>query len=100
MKKDKNYPFDYKLTPYEQNIEDSFARGEWVSKLTPERRKELQEAAHRHVEARKSKSVTFRIKPNDLNNLKNQAKSNNIPYQTLLGLVINSYLQGKSKIGL
>ncbi len=83
------------LDEYEQDIEDSIARGEWVSVLTPERKKELQEAAHRHIEERKSESVTFRIQKHEIDHFKAKAHEQNIPYQTLLGSVISKYNRGK-----
>lgn len=49
LKQDPGFPFDFKLDPYEQEIEDECARldaaGLLKSTLTPAIRKEIQEAA-------------------------------------------------------
>ena len=102
MKNKKIYPFkNLVLDEYEQEIEDSLARGEWVSDPNfAENKKMFEEAAARHIELRNSKSITLRIKKKDLIRLKVKAARNRIPYQTLINLLINSYAEGKTKISL
>lgn len=102
MKKKKFDPFkNLVLDEYEQEIEGSLERGEWVSDPNfKENKKMFEEAAKRHVELRNSRSITLRIKNMDLVKLKAKAARNNIPYQTLINLLINSYNEGKTKISL
>lgn len=97
MKKD---PFkDLVLDEYEKELEKSLERDEWVSVKHSEKwKKELQEAARKFVEARKSKPVTIRINQEDLTQLKAKAKKKNIPYQTLLGILIRDFVKGDYKI--
>lgn len=102
MKKKKFDPFkNLVLDEYEQEIEDSLEKGEWVSDPSFEENKKMfEEAARRHVELEKSRSITLRIKNIDLVKLKAKAARNKIPYQTLINLLINSYTEGKTKITL
>ena len=102
MKKKKFDPFmNLVLDEYEQEIEDSLERGEWVSDPNFKKTKKIfEEAAGHHIELRKSKSITLRIKNMDLIKLKAKAERNNIPYQTLINLLINSYNEGKTKLSL
>lgn len=97
MKKD---PYkDLVLDPYEQEIEDSIARGEWKRvKNFAKRKKELEKAAREFNETRRAKPVTIRINQEDLNALKAKAKKKNIPYQTLLGALIRDFVNGDYKI--
>ncbi len=102
MKKKKFDPFkNLALDEYEQEIADSLERGEWVSDPNfADNKKMFEEAARRHIELTKSKSITLRIKNLDLIKLKAKAARNKIPYQTLINLLINSYTDGKTKISL
>lgn len=89
------------LDEYEQEIENALERGEFVSNPNfKETKKMFEEAAKRHIELRNSKSITLRIKQEDLIKLKAKAARNNIPYQTLINLLINSYTEGKTKLSL
>lgn len=102
MKKKKFDPFkNLVLDEYEQEIENSLERGEWVSDPNFEENKKMfEEAARRHIDLRNSKSITLRIKNMDLIKIKAKAARNNIPYQTLINLLINSYNEGKTKVTL
>jgi len=89
------------LDEYEQGIENALERGEFVSDPNfKENKKMFEEAAKRHVKLQESKSITLRIKKKDLVKLKVKAGRNNIPYQTLINLLINSYTEGKTKLTL
>lgn len=89
------------LDDYEQEIEDGLNRGEYVSDPNfAENKKMFEEAAKRHIELRKSKSVTLRINMEDLIRVKAKAQRNKIPYQTLIGMLIRQYAQGKTTINL
>lgn len=100
MKNKKFDPFEnLVLDEYEQGIEDALERGEYVSDPDFKKNKKMfEEAARRHLELQESKSITLRIKKKDLMRLKARAARNNIPYQTLIGLLINSYNEGKTKL--
>lgn len=89
------------LDEYEQEIEDALERDEFVDVPNFEENKKMfEEAARRHIELQESKSVTLRVKKLDLIKLKAKAARNNIPYQTLINLLINSYATGKTKLNL
>lgn len=100
MKKKKFDPFkNLVLDEYEQKIEDSLERDIYAP-VEKEINQMLDEAAKNYPELKTSKSITLRIKQKDLIKLKAKAARNNIPYQTLINLLINSYTEGKSKIDL
>ena len=100
-KVNKKYLDEVPLDDYERELEEFLERGEFVSDPNfKENKKMFEEAARRHIELRKSKSVTLRIKQEDLIKLKAKAARNNIPYQTLINLLINSYAEGKTKLSL
>lgn len=86
------------LDEYEQTIEDSF--DEFVPVNDKAVNKMFDEAAKNFPELEKTRSVTVRIKKKDLAKLKAKAERNNIPYQTLINLLINSYTSGKTKLTL
>lgn len=89
------------LDAYEREIEDALERDEYVPVENPkEINKMLDEAVKNFPELEDSKSVTLRIKRKDLIKLKAKAARNNIPYQTLINLLINSYTTGKTKLSL
>ena len=103
MKKAKKFdPFkNLVLDKYEQELEDALERGEFVSDPNfKKNKKKFEEAAKRFFEQKESKSITLRIKKRDLVKLKAKAARNNIPYQTLINLLINSYAEGKTKLSL
>lgn len=86
------------LDKYEQEIEDSI--DEYVPADDNKINKMFDEAAKDFVELEQTKSVTVRIKKKDLVKLKAKAERNNIPYQTLINLLINNYASGKIKLSL
>src|SRR3989344_3481675 len=102
MKNKKFDPFkNLVLDEYEQEIEDALEKGEFVSDPNFKKNKKLfEEAAKNFIELQQSKSITLRIKKKDLIRLKARAARNNIPYQTLVNLLINSYTEGRTKLAL
>jgi len=87
------------LDEYEQGIEDALERGEFVSDPDfKKNKKEFEEAAKRFIELEESKSITLRVKKKDLIRVKARAKRRNMPYQTLINLLINSYAEGRSRL--
>jgi len=89
------------LDDYEKELKEFLDKGEYVSDQNFEENKKMFEvAAKNFVDLQQSKSITLRIKKKDLIRLKAKAAKNNIPYQTLVGLLINSYNEGKTKLSL
>lgn len=100
-KQSNKYIDETPLDDYEKELKEFLDKGEFVS--TPnfeEAKKMFEEAAKNFVELENSKSITLRIKKKDLIRLKAKAARNNIPYQTLIGLLIKSYTEGKTKLTL
>jgi predicted DNA binding CopG/RHH family protein len=102
MKKIKNNPFDsLVLDEEEKSLEDAFERGEFEeSSNIEDTRKMLQEAASQYLELHNSKPVTLRINQLDLIKIKAKAKLNNIPYQTLLGVLLHDFAEGETKLSI
>ena len=89
------------LDDYEKELEEFLDKGEFVSDPNfAENKKMFEEAARNWIELEESKSITLRIKKKNLIRLKAKAARNNIPYQTLIGLLINNYAEGKTKLTL
>ena len=89
------------LDDYEKELKEFIDKGEFISDPNfKETKKMLQEAAKRYIELEESRSITLRVKKKDLISLKAKAARNNIPYQTLIGLLINHYAEGKTKLTL
>lgn len=97
----KKYLDETPLDKYEQELAEFIEKGEFISDSNfKENKKMFEEAARRHIELQQSKSITLRIKRMDLIKLKARAARNNIPYQTLINLLINSYNEGKTRLSL
>lgn len=101
-KKKKFDPFEnLVLDKYEQEIEEALSEGEFVSvKNFEESKKMLKEAAKRHRELKESKSITLRVKNEDLIRTKARAKRSQIAYQTAINLLINRYGKGEIDINI
>ncbi len=83
-----------KLDPEEQDILDSFERGEW--KPVANRSREIA----RHVQFAKNtlakdKRVNIRISSKDLEQLQVIAVEDGLPYQTLMASVLHRYVSGR-----
>lgn len=99
MKKKKFGPFEkLVLDKREQEIEDSLE--EYAPADDSVINKMFEEAAKNFPELEQTKSVTVRIKKKDLVKLKARAARSNVPYQTLINILINSYTSGKTKLTL
>jgi predicted DNA binding CopG/RHH family protein len=89
-KNSRSDPFDGLILDDEENqIEAALERGEYEE--TPhfeDTKKMLEAAARQHRQLHLSKPVTLRINQLDLIKIKAKANRNNIPYQTLLGVVL------------
>lgn len=89
------------LDEEEQAIEDALERGEFEeSSNLEETRAMLREAAQRYDELRATKPITLRVNQLDLIKIKAKAKRNNIPYQTLLGVVLHDFAENEKEIKL
>ena len=87
------------LDTYEASIEKTLSRGDYVSDTNlPLRKKEFLKASQNYKDNRKTKQISLRINSEDLTKIKNRAKKNNIPYQTLIGALIRQYAAGKSNL--
>jgi len=99
-KKQKNKHYgETPLDGYEKELKEFLDKGEYKRlENFVEVRKILEEAAESYLELQESKKITIRLKKKDLIKVKAQAKRNNIPYQTLIGLLINKYTEGETRL--
>ena len=81
-----------KLNKEEKEILADFEAGEFISVLTPKRRKMLQAAAEETF--RKDKRINIRISSRDLESLQRRALEEGIPYQTLVSSILHKYVSG------
>ena len=96
-----NYKDEIPLDDYEKELKEFLDKGKFVNaKNFNKNKSSLVEDAKRYLERNESKSITLRIKKKDLIKLRAKAARNNIPYQTLIGVLINSYTEGKTKLTL
>jgi predicted DNA binding CopG/RHH family protein len=83
-----------RLTEEEQEILDSFERGEWVPvKDLSKRKRELIRYARNTL--KKDKRLNIRISERDLNELQKRAVSEGLPYQTFVSSIIHKFVNGK-----
>ncbi len=84
---------DYHLESEEEEILDSFNRGEWSSK--GENLDKYKEAAkHTFI---KNRRINFRVSEKDFRSIQVKAREEGIPYQTLVSSVVHKYLSGRLK---
>ena len=87
------------LDKYEQQIEDALSANEFVSIPNLEDTKQLfQEAAKNYKELQETKSITLRVKKEDLLKVKAKAKRSGVAYQTLISLLIRQYIKGETEV--
>lgn len=98
----KNDPFaNLILDEEEKELETAFENGEFEeSSDFQDTKKMLQDAAKQYRQLHTSKSVTLRINQLDLIKIKAKAKRNNIPYQTLLGVLVHDFAEDKKELSL
>ncbi len=91
----------YKIRPLdeeERELIESVEKGEWQSIPEKEKNKFIKEAkAYAEASMKKNKRMNIRISERDLRRLKIKALEENIPYQTLVSMVLHKYLSGKLK---
>ena len=103
MKKRKNNdPFaNLVLDKEEKLVEQALEKGEFEESPRFENTKSmLEEAASRYLELHNSKPVTLRINQLDLIKIKAKAKRKQIPYQTLLGVLLHAFAEGEKELSL
>lgn len=87
------------LDKEEQAIEEALDRGEFINRSDfVNTKKMLEEASARYLDLNTTKPVTIRINQIDLIRLKAKAKARKIPYQTLLSILINQYVEGETEL--
>ncbi len=84
---------DYKLDAEEQNILDTFNRGEWISKN--EDLDKYKDAAKQTFA--KTHRINFRVSEKDFRSIQIEARKEGIAYQTLVSSVIHKYLSGRTR---
>jgi predicted DNA binding CopG/RHH family protein len=101
-KQKKENPFESQILDADELVlEAALVAGDYQEAVDEENNKEiLIEAADRYQELHKSKSVTIRVNQLDLIKFKAKAKDKNVPYQTLLGILIRHYADGELKLSL
>jgi predicted DNA binding CopG/RHH family protein len=83
-----------KLDKEEQDILDSFERGEW--KPVSNRRQEIaRHVAYARNTLAKDRRVNIRISSKDLEELQAIAVEDGIPYQTLMASVLHRFVSGR-----
>jgi len=83
-----------RLTEEEQEILNSFERGEWVPvRNLSKRKRELIRYARNTL--KKDKRLNIRISERDLNELQKKAVSEGLPYQTFVSSIIHKYVNGR-----
>lgn len=85
---------------YERELEEFINKGKFVSmpKKQFEKEKKADQEAAKNYLARKS--ITLRVKKEDLGNVKKKANKIGLPYQTVLNLLIGQYASGKIKLAI
>ncbi len=98
MKNKINNPIENLILDQE---EQALERGEFEENLDLENtQKMLKEAVKQYRQLRSSKPITIRVNQLDLIRIKAKAKKKQIPYQTLLGLVLHEYARAEREISL
>lgn len=80
----------YKLDKDEQEILESFERGEWKPVKNFAKQKKLLEEAARNT-IHKNRNINLRLSERDLSRLKAKALEEGIPYQTLAASILHKY---------
>jgi predicted DNA binding CopG/RHH family protein len=89
------------LDEEEKALEAALENGEFEENPDfQDTKKMLQDAAKQYRQLHTSKSVTLRINQLDLIKIKAKAKRNNIPYQTLLGVLVHDFAEDKKELSL
>lgn len=88
-----------KLDKYEQLLEQSLKNRDFIHDPNfAATKRMLEEAAKNYLELNKTKRITIRVNQVDLIKVKAKAKKSNVPYQTLLNVLIRQFADGKAAI--
>lgn len=92
------HDFDYELDPEEIEILEAQERGEFHSLPKEEAEEEIKKAiaAANNTIAKRS-PITIRLPNADVWKLKDQARRDGLPYQTLIASVLHQYVEGRFK---
>jgi predicted DNA binding CopG/RHH family protein len=82
----------FNLTPEEQEIEDAFERGEYVSMPILAEEKTRLAAIARNTLA-KNRVITIRVTERNFNHIKAVAAREGLPYQTLITSVLHKHVK-------
>jgi len=86
-----------KLDNQEKRIEKALERGEFVRVLNLKATKKLfKEAVKNYKELTRTKRITIRVNNEDLIKVKAKAQRSNMPYQTLLNVLIRQFAEGRT----
>ncbi len=80
----------------EKDLLDSYDNGEWVSALTPEKKRHYEDVAKYSMG--KNKRINIRLTEKDFHDIQANGLKNGVPYQTLIAMLIHKYNQGKLTI--
>jgi predicted DNA binding CopG/RHH family protein len=84
---------DQKLDAEEQDLLDTFERGEWKSIKNSSKEKELvRESAANYF--KKDARINIRLSHHDLSRIKQLAAYEGLPYQTLIASLLHKYAEG------
>ena len=83
-----------KLDKEEQEILDSFERGEWKSVKNLKREIERHQAYARNT-LKKDRRVNIRISSKDLEEIQSIAVADGLPYQTLMSSILHQFVNGR-----
>jgi len=82
------------LDEYEQAIEDTFEQGiDYPAHVVRAKMKQAKEAAAHYIKT-KDKRISIRVYGEDLERLKEIAKEEGLPYQTLITSVLHKFSTG------
>ena len=87
---------DQKLDAEEQELLESFERGEWQRVENVEEEIAFAKSAARN-HLKKDARVNIRISSHDLENLKMEAAYKGLPYQTFIASILHQYAAGHFK---
>lgn len=89
------------LDKYEREIQKALKRGDYVPVENQEESLlELQEAAKNYFKFKKNKSITLRVEGEDLTKVKVRAQKHGIPYQRIINMLINGYVNNRIKLAI
>jgi len=97
-KRNKKNVFDVQLDPEEKDILKSLERGEWQTVPNiKEVRAEVKQAAANYFRRGKEKRISIRVFSKDLEQLREKAEIEGLPYQTLVTSILHKYTTGRLK---